>query len=69
VTRYAHLQSTEPLREGDAVTQGQVIGTAGSSGYTEGGPHLHFEIRVDDDFYGDGLPIVELRYVISAAFR
>ena len=69
VTRYAHLRSTAPLREGETVTQGQVIGEAGSSGYSDGGPHLHFEIRVGEDFYGDGLPISELRYAISAAFR
>src|SRR5438067_2540441 len=57
------------LRVGDAVTQGQLIGAVGSSGYPEGGPHLHFEIRVDDDFYGDGLPLTELRYALSVAFR
>ena len=69
VTRYAHLSTVAPLREGDVVTQGELIGAAGSSGYSEGGPHLHFEIRVGDDFYGDGLPLPQLRYAISAAFR
>ena len=69
VTRYAHLSAVAPLRMGDAVTQGQLIGAVGSSGYPEGGPHLHFEIRVDDDFYGDGLPLAKLRYAISVAFR
>jgi murein DD-endopeptidase MepM/ murein hydrolase activator NlpD len=69
VTRYAHLSAVEPLRVGDVVTQGQVIAAVGSSGYPEGGPHLHFEIRVGDDFYGDGLPLPQLRYAISAAFR
>ena len=69
VTRYAHLSAVAPLRVGDAVTQGQLIGAVGSSGYPEGGPHLHFEIRVDDDFYGDGLPLTELRYALSVAFR
>jgi murein DD-endopeptidase MepM/ murein hydrolase activator NlpD len=69
VTRYAHLSAVEPFVVGDVVTRGQVIAAVGSSGYPEGGPHLHFEIRVGDDFYGDGLPLPQLRYAISAAFR
>jgi murein DD-endopeptidase MepM/ murein hydrolase activator NlpD len=69
VTRYAHLSTVEPLRVGDSVTQGQVIAAVGSSGYPEGGPHLHFEIRIGEDFYGDGLPLAQLRYAIRAAFR
>jgi murein DD-endopeptidase MepM/ murein hydrolase activator NlpD len=69
VTRYAHLSAVEPLRAGDFVTQGQLIGAVGSSGYQEGGPHLHFEIRIGEDFYGDGLSLPQLRYAIRAAFR
>ena len=69
VTRYAHLSEVAPLRLGDIVTQGLVIGAVGSSGYPEGGPHLHFEIREGEDFYGDGLPLPQLRHAISAAFR
>ncbi len=69
VTRYAHLSAVESLRPGDRVGRGQIIGAVGSSGYPEGGPHLHFEIRVGDGFYGDGLPPAQLRYAISAAFR
>jgi murein DD-endopeptidase MepM/ murein hydrolase activator NlpD len=69
VTRYAHLSAVEPFVVGDVVAQGQVIAAVGSSGFPEGGPHLHFEIRVGDDFYGDGLPLTQLRYAIAAAFR
>jgi len=69
VTRYAHLSAVAPLGVGEAVAQGQVVAAVGSSGYPEGGPHLHFEIRVGDDFYGDGLPLDQLRYAISALFR
>ena len=69
VTRYAHLSAVGPLRVGDLVTRGEAVGAVGSSGYPEGGPHLHFEIRVGDDFYGDGLALPELRYALRAAFR
>ena len=43
-TKYAHLQSAY-VKAGDTVTQGQVIGTMGSSGLSTG-PHLHFEVRI-----------------------
>jgi murein DD-endopeptidase MepM/ murein hydrolase activator NlpD len=69
VTRYAHLSAVGPIRAGDAVAQGQVVGAVGSSGYPEGGPHLHFEIRIGEDFYGDGLPLPQLRYALLTAFK
>ncbi len=69
VTRYAHLSAVQPLRVGDVVTRGQLIAAVGSSGYPVGGPHLHFEIRSGDGFYGDGLALPDLRYAISIAFR
>ena len=69
VTRYAHLSEVAPLRVGDLVSQGQAIGAVGSSGYPVGGPHLHFEIRDGEGFYGDGLALPQLRYAITTAFR
>jgi len=42
-TAYHHLDS-RAVKQGDTVTQGQQIGTVGSTGVSTG-PHLHFEIR------------------------
>ena len=42
-TRYAHL-SKRLVKEGEHVSQGQVIGQAGTTGYSWG-VHLHFELR------------------------
>jgi murein DD-endopeptidase MepM/ murein hydrolase activator NlpD len=46
VSRYAHLQSIA-VREGDHVSAGMMLGSVGSTGRATG-PHLHFEVRVDD---------------------
>ena len=44
-TIYLHLSSPAPgLAVGSVVTAGQEIGISGSTG-SEGGPHLHFEVR------------------------
>ncbi len=45
VTYYAHMKKgTVAVKAGDAVTCGQKLGQAGSSGNSTG-PHLHFEVR------------------------
>jgi len=68
ITRYAHLSAVEPLVVGEKVEAGALIGQVGSSGYPQGGPHLHFEVRVGDDFYGDGLSGDELVRAVSRLF-
>ncbi len=47
-TLYAHLDKIL-VTKGQIVSQGQTIGTVGSTGNSTG-PHLHFEIRIDDRF-------------------
>ncbi len=69
ITRYAHLSAVEPLVLGQKVDAGALIGQVGSSGYPQGGPHLHFEVRVGDGFYGDGLSGDELLRAVSRLFR
>lgn len=46
ITRYAHLSKIE-IQAGDAVQRGQLIGFVGSTGRSTG-PHLHYELRLND---------------------
>lgn len=43
-TVYAHFKAPPPVRIGQQVAQGQVVGYAGTTGYSTG-VHLHFETR------------------------
>lgn len=54
---YAHC-SNILVDEGQIVGKGQIIATVGSTGNSTG-PHLHFELRVDDRFV-DPLKILEI---------
>lgn len=46
ITYYAH-QSAVNVRAGDFVRRGTIIGFSGNTGNSSG-PHLHYEIRIDD---------------------
>ncbi|MEV6332387.1 M23 family metallopeptidase [Streptomyces sp. NPDC051909] len=59
-TLYAHLSSVS-VSQGQAVDGGQVLGYSGSTGNSTG-PHLHFEARATNDYYGH---IDPLRYLLS----
>lgn len=54
-TLYAHLSRTS-VSAGQQITQGQVIGYEGTTGYSTG-PHLHFEVRMN------GKPTNPLNYI------
>jgi peptidoglycan LD-endopeptidase LytH len=58
---YAHLQAYAPgLKEGQAVKQGDAIGTVGSTGNANpAGPHLHFAVNkmAQGEKWYDGTPI------------
>ncbi len=47
-TVYAHLSRIN-VRKGASVSQGQIVGAVGSTGWATG-PHLHFEFRVNGVF-------------------
>lgn len=46
VTRYAHM-SRGYVSAGEKICAGEIVGLAGSSGHSTG-PHLHYEVRVDN---------------------
>ena len=75
VTRYAHLGAIHPdIAEGAQVSAGQVIGLVGESGqavvWEAPGTdlHLHFEIRINDQYLGQGLPSAQARLLYLNAF-
>jgi len=75
VTRYAHLSGVaEEIEVGKRVNKGEPIAYVGESGTPESvnDPgyeyHLHFEIRVGDEYLGEGLSPDEVRGLYEEAF-
>lgn len=48
MTYYGHMQAPSPLKTGDIVTKGDVIGSIGMTGLASG-PHVHFMVLKDGD--------------------
>jgi murein DD-endopeptidase MepM/ murein hydrolase activator NlpD len=69
VSRYAHLDDVADLQVGASVETGTVVGFVGSTGYPEGGPHLHLEIRLGSSYLGDALSGQALASAVAAAFN
>lgn len=46
-TAYAHMSRFAKIKKGDKVSQGQLIGYVGATGWATG-PHLHYEFRVNN---------------------
>jgi murein DD-endopeptidase MepM/ murein hydrolase activator NlpD len=75
VTRYAHLSGIAPgIEPGAAIGARTVIGFVGNSGMdaaangTRGGAHLHFEMRIDDRYLGEGMLADAIRLQASRIF-
>jgi murein DD-endopeptidase MepM/ murein hydrolase activator NlpD len=48
-TQYSSLQADPPVRQGQTVVAGDIIGTVGNTAAAENnmGPHLHFSVSKD----------------------
>ncbi|EMY79669.1 peptidase, M23 family [Leptospira weilii serovar Ranarum str. ICFT] len=76
MTSFNHLSSIRKnVKAGDKVKQGDPLGTVGNSGLIEeakgstDNTHLHFEIWVDGEFFGNGLAPAQVRKLLQFFFR
>jgi murein DD-endopeptidase MepM/ murein hydrolase activator NlpD len=60
-TRYGHLSHID-VAQGQTIERSQFIGRVGSTGRSTG-PHLHYEIRINDE------PVNPLRYLLTGAVK
>jgi murein DD-endopeptidase MepM/ murein hydrolase activator NlpD len=60
-TRYGHLSHID-VELAQVVARGQFIGRVGSTGRSTG-PHLHYEIRINDE------PVNPLQYLVTSAVK
>jgi hypothetical protein len=76
ISVYSHLSWVDSnLQPGDYVKQGQIIGGVGCSG-TNGAyknskseAHLHFELRINGKFLGEGLPYKQVYELYRGLFN
>jgi hypothetical protein len=67
--RYCHLREEIPVKAGDEVKQGDVIGYVGNSGQSME-PHLHLELLDSADYVtANGLPIVFANLDLTCALE
>ena len=76
MTRYVHLSGiAAEITEGKKVRAGDLIGYVGNSGTEPGvmgtrdGAHLHFELRIDDRYFGEGMSYAEIREEGNRIFK
>ena len=69
-TAYAHMSRIAPgIRKGAWVSQGDVIGYVGTSGWSTG-PHLHYEFRVNNDARNpDSIAAPQVQILTGASFH
>ncbi len=76
VTRYVHLSGiASDITEGKKVRAGDIVGFVGNSGTeagingTRAGAHLHFELRIDDRYLGEGMSYDQVREAANRIFN